>query len=484
MPFLNQPISESDTWIRQWFAIDVRSLALLRMLLALILLWDLFFHRWGNVDTFYGEGGFLSIALGRELLGEGFWSLYWLNDSRTYVVSLLAINTISAIFLFVGFRTRLSTFICLVMAWSLQVANPLVLSGGHILLRMMLFWSVFLPLGAVWSLDERTSRFERPLRYFELSPATVGIMLQLTLMYFFSGLAKWNSFWLEGVAVEYALNLEMYVKPLGRTLTQYPELLKGMTFVVLVGELVLPVLMFAPRLSQFFRGVAMAVFWSMHLGIWLTMSIGVFSAVAMAAWAVFIPAEFWDWLLGPLPEYEDVFPTQNPVAKGVGHAICCLMIPIMILLNTVNFSNQTSPFKQRLNQFASATMMIQQFKMWGRPPVLSPRFEYSATLRDGTQVNLFHRNQMPKSIYAQLRTNEWRRVHSELLADGSEQPIHRKLRMALLVWLVKNWNENVVSEDKLVSRAEFVCFQQPIRLDGVPQDESRTILATYRGGTD
>ena len=48
----------------------------------------------------------------------------------------------------------------------MESRNPIILHGGDIVLRMMLFWSLFLPLGARWSADE-----DNPSRVAEISSA-------------------------------------------------------------------------------------------------------------------------------------------------------------------------------------------------------------------------------------------------------------------------------------------------------------------------
>jgi len=71
---------------------------------------------------------------------------------RALIFGLLPLFAVSLV---LGLITRLSTLICLVGIVIVHDANPQILQGGDVLLRLLLFWSLFLPLGRMWSLDAR-----------------------------------------------------------------------------------------------------------------------------------------------------------------------------------------------------------------------------------------------------------------------------------------------------------------------------------------
>ena len=54
----------------------------------------------------------------------------------------------------VGYRTKIATCIVWALTVSLQNRNMLIHSGADDLLRMVLFWSLFLPLDRYWSWDK------------------------------------------------------------------------------------------------------------------------------------------------------------------------------------------------------------------------------------------------------------------------------------------------------------------------------------------
>ena len=53
-----------------------------------------------------------------------------------------------------GFKTRFATIMVWLFTISLIARNPAVITGAYVILRLALFWAIFLPLGAKWSIDE------------------------------------------------------------------------------------------------------------------------------------------------------------------------------------------------------------------------------------------------------------------------------------------------------------------------------------------
>ena len=133
--------------------IDYRSLALLRVALSIILIIDLCM-RLTDLTAHYTDAGVLQrfdevTAITRQF----FVSFHLANGSEVFQIILFAINLIFAFLLLVGYRTRISTILLFIFTVSLHARNPLILNGGDDILRLFLFWSIFLPLGAVWSVD-------------------------------------------------------------------------------------------------------------------------------------------------------------------------------------------------------------------------------------------------------------------------------------------------------------------------------------------
>ena len=66
-------------------------------------------------------------------------------------------------------------------------------------------------------------------------------------------------------------------------------------------EAVCPFLLLIPFNQAWMRGVCVAGFFALHIGIWLTFILGTFPPACIALWCAFIPNEFWDWLRKNVP---------------------------------------------------------------------------------------------------------------------------------------------------------------------------------------
>ena len=142
------------------FTIDTRSLAVFRIALALTILVDLAL-RARDLGAFYTDDGVLPRALLADdigsrtpwlTLGFGVVPHFWFGGGAGQA-SWFVVAGLTAGLLLVGWQTRWVTVASWVLLTSLQSRNPIALNGGDAILRLLLFWSMLLPLGARWSLD-------------------------------------------------------------------------------------------------------------------------------------------------------------------------------------------------------------------------------------------------------------------------------------------------------------------------------------------
>lgn len=77
---------------------------------------------------------------------------------------------------------------------SLWARNPAICGYADTLLRMLLFWSMFLPLGARASLDARRRGGPRDAGPV-VSLAGAAMMLQVAFVYFFTAMQRTGSDW-------------------------------------------------------------------------------------------------------------------------------------------------------------------------------------------------------------------------------------------------------------------------------------------------
>jgi hypothetical protein len=199
------------------------------------------------------------------------------------------------------------------------------MQGGDHLIRMLLFWGIFLPLGACFSVDAARSA-DHPAPRRVLSPGTVAYILQLCIVYWFAAAWKWAPEWrTEGTAVYLALEVDSFTTRFGLFLLQFPELLRYLTYSSLYLETLGPVLLFLPFAVGLQRMLAIAAFTMFHIGLALTLDLGNFPWVCMAGWVALLPSSFWDKVqaqLGPAGNgltilYDQDRPRSRTATEGV-----------------------------------------------------------------------------------------------------------------------------------------------------------------------
>jgi Vitamin K-dependent gamma-carboxylase len=147
------------------------------------------------------------------------WAEWGAQPENAYL--LLGIYLGALAMLAVGLFTRLSTVVCWALCLTFYRRLDWMMNGGDAVARMGLFYLIFAPSGAVWSLDalwRRARTGKEPSRM--VPPWSLRLMqIQVCLVYLFTALNRlnddftslyaeeWsNCHWLNGEAVYWALN--------------------------------------------------------------------------------------------------------------------------------------------------------------------------------------------------------------------------------------------------------------------------------------
>ncbi len=320
---------------QETFGLDLRSLAVLRILIGCMLVVD-YAIRAVSLRAHYTDFGVVPAAWQQTHIIDphpGRFSFHLANGDLGLQIALLGVSLLFAIFLIVGFQTRLSMLASLVLMISVQNRNMEIETGGDYLLRLVAFWCVFLPMGARFSLDARLgARGPDPKRgnlrgnqFF--SVATVALLVQMAFVYFFSALHKSHPIWrVHDTAIHYALHIDSYDTALGELLRQFPVITGAFTRLTLGYEFVAPLLIFGAGLVGLLPGLervahpiqgtlrtfVSVTFIFFHLGLASSLSLGTFPWFAALIWFGLFPTYAWDRLddfrRGVIPRdpYEEV----------------------------------------------------------------------------------------------------------------------------------------------------------------------------------
>ena len=276
------------------FGADLRSLATFRIVLALLALSDLA-NRATDLSAHYTDAGIMPrTVLVEQVLSPWAFSIHLMNGGRLFQALLFGVAALAAFGMLVGYRTRLMTFVVWALLLSIQLRNPLLNGSESPMLRMLFFWGMLLPLGAYWSVDRARSALPRPSPRF-LSLATFGLFMQIAFVYWFTAALKAGPEWRSDyTALYYALSLDQLATPIGHLLLDFPSLLQALTLSTVVLEAIGPLLLFCPFFTGPVRTGAALAFMGFHLGIWLTMDIGIFPWISAFCMVCFFPTWFWD----------------------------------------------------------------------------------------------------------------------------------------------------------------------------------------------
>lgn len=279
-------------WEAVWTT-DPRSLAALRAGLGVALLVDLA-GRAADLHAHYTDEGVLPrAALSR--FGRLAIPLHRLSGEAWAQGLLFTIAAIAALALILGYRTRAATLVSYLLLLSLHDRNPLILEGGDGLLRILLFFGLFLPLDAAFAVDARRRGAPPPREV--AGPAVLALHVQIACIYAFAAIIKLRSpHWRAGTALGHALAGYHLTTQIGNLVAGYPPLAKALSYGALAIEALAPLALLYPSRSALPRALGVGSIALLQLGIAATMNIGNFQPMAILALAPLIPSALWDRL--------------------------------------------------------------------------------------------------------------------------------------------------------------------------------------------
>lgn len=411
-------------WLKAAFSLDTRSLGLLRIGLAVSLIWDIA-DRLPDIQNHYSDAGLYPICI----LGDTFWNFGWqyslhtLSGDSTWQLALFVGSLVASTLLLIGWKTRYVTVLCWLLLCSLHARNPAVLHGGDALLRSLLLFSIFLPLGARFSVDSLRNTRNAPTCIVNM--ASVGLYGQVAAIYSFSLFFKTDPMWRENFdAIWYTFNYDFIAKPFASWLTHYPGLTRAMTISTLVLESVGPMLLILSGRRPIVRLLLIASFMVFHGVIWSSIAIGSFSAVCMIAWIAFLPSAFWNHLSASKTG-EQTIETYGAWPSQIIPAIAlCLILTWNSLLLEKDAKAEALP--GMLKWAVRTPMLNQRWMAFSNEQGLrwSGWLEIEGTTTTGERVDLIDERNLkadptPGKLHARWPNERWRKGVQRYLSSGA-----------------------------------------------------------------
>lgn len=436
--------------------------------------------RTADLDAFYTDAG----VLPRSLLRIPRWrfSVHALAGGRLGEEILFLAAAAFAVLLLVGLWPRLAAFASWAFLASLQARNPLVLNHGDELMRIFLFWSIFVPLSPAGR-----SGIEGGKRH--LSVFSAALVIQVCLVYLVGALLKTDPSWrVTGTAISTALGLEQLSTSAGRVLLDWPRLLRAVTLWVYYLELLGPLLVFVPWRNRRIREVVILSFLVIHLGIAATMNLGPFPWVSLLGWVLLLPSETIDRLQAVLGGKPAVPPPRAlepaPGRTLAGTALQVLGSYLLLAVLVWNVRGLVAPAVEvaptPLDDVLLLAQLDQRWNMFApKPNYVSGWYATDGELADGSHVDPMKAGQpftrqRPDVIAAAFPDFRWRKYLINLTL-----PRFERYRPALAAYLRENW-DRTHSEGRQVRRLTVYFLWQNLSVEGVSPVATNVIAESGR----
>ncbi len=334
------------SWSLGIWSLDTRSLALMRFLLGLYIIIDSL-SRLSDLTIFYNNNGLtpLNYLLGHS--GPETWSIFFISGSNLFNLLGFAVIIIAAIFLMLGYKTRLSLIVLWIMTVSLQARQPYILHASDIIVRMTLLFSIFLPVAKKFSFDlalkktnAKPSILDQPMI---IGLASMGMIVQQVLIYLMAAKAKFGPAWgNDATAVALILQNPVFASNFAHYLEPLKKLNQIGTRIIVRSQEFLPWLILTN--TSYLRLLAVGGLIIFQLFIFFTMHIHLFTAISIIALIALLPAIFWDRLLFRIiPDRKEKIKIYYDNDCSFCHQ-SSLILPVMLLASNVEIiSSQTNP---------------------------------------------------------------------------------------------------------------------------------------------
>jgi hypothetical protein len=282
----------------------------------------------------------------------------------------------------------------------------------------------------------------------------------MVLLYLCSAIFKTNGDWFQGRVIAGTLAHDLYAKPLGEHLLEFPATLQILTLGMFLLEWLAPILMLFPKRTGQARILAITGLILMHLGIELFMTVGLFSFISIAGLTLFLPGSFWDRLsIAPFLNTAKTVLTPPQRLPRFINGICLGLLFYVLMINTIGlFARTSGPVGWAFLNTAAG--LGQKWNMFQGTPSKDGWYVAQAKLQDGSEVDLLRdgaplswdRPEFPAGIFPNHR---WRKLFREMAYE--DELGYQVFRRPVAQYLCKEWNRRSPQEKRVVEFDLIYC---------------------------
>jgi hypothetical protein len=285
---------------------------------------------------------------------------------------------------------------------------------------------------------------------------------------------------MSGDAVEWVFSLESVTVLLGPYLAELPVVLEviNWTWVAMLTASVLLLL-----LTGWLRAGLTAAFVVAHLCMALTLRLGVFPFVVIAALVLFMPPVFWDRFEGlvPFPRLESYVPNRfvstsraRLVSENSRHALRRVfsVVAVLLLVTVVFWQGAALGYVEAPGEDVGAHPENYAWKMYSpTPPQTDGWYVVPVELASGERVDGFHRAPVewdaPPNLADAYPTTLWNRYLTKMRYSPEAQ------RRAFAEYVCASASEHYGEE---VRSVDLYYVEREIVLDGTGEEERVELL--------
>lgn len=445
--------------------LDIRSLAVFRICLGLMLISDL-------AERMRYAGLYLTTRANPPGWLPDSLSNLWLRmaDDETMFIAFLAVTMVASCFYLAGYKTRWAAIVTWVLVLLLHTFQPRVLNGGDKVLRLLLFWSMFLPIGKRFSLDARISPQSKDEPTEAPLLISLALMIQVAAPYVMSALHKVASeHWLDGYGLYFSFIRDDEAKALALMIAAWPlPVLKVLNFAVLAVELFAPVLMFSRVATDRMRLAFVFIFVGLHAGMHMTLEVGRFTTICSSGVLALLPSSIWGGRI-PLPA------EQQRWFRGPMDYLLAALVALMVIWNVSTLPKLDWLLPKPVRKIGHTAGLQQGFKMYSGVREEGGWFTLPGRLADGSYVDFFRKGQpldkeRPEVISATFMSEHWRKL-IERTTSLRDYPTMKRLAD----YYCRTWNQEH-SGEKAMQSFEIVFTHQVRFRDGSRSEPSDEVV--------
>ena len=440
--------------VRSAAQLDRKSIAAFRIAAGGVLIADALL-RSRDFWLFFSPKGLFPPSTLQNYLEPGCWSLNFLNESIWWQATLLATQAAAGLSLMVGYFSSISSCVAWVVWISILRRTEPAANAGTYWMACLLYWSMFLPLGDELSID---SLRKKKTTHATLSFASAAFLAQVLVVYVYAGISKLQGDWLNGSAIAYVLSVHDHGTWVGELLNTSKAATKFLTLSTLFLEIGGPFL-FLFCGNHFVRRSIALIFILFHVGIWITLSVGMFSPIGITAWLALVP---WHTnRTGPQMKKHEHSQSHMPFFLCSRRITNCFVTASLFIAALALFYNAAGHGKKHPRWLTLAKNALALEQPWGVFGQVGPQEQWvtgKATLKDASVVDLLRHGRPFKAVrppggFSSLPNHRWHKIFWEL-PKSRQAP----LREAVAAGLVADWNRRN-PESKAVQTLEIYFTQ-------------------------